>query len=187
MEINKISANLTKHQRHARLVKLTRKDYQLNHLGSRLFPNTSGVAWQGNAINGAGKVELLNPRPIAFGIPEPEIKGTGEKSGGTDLLGVTIKEIEIYEEQPNGYGAYRRDEDLPIFTAIECKTGKSRLKKNQKIFRTWVLSINGIYFISRECSECWDKWEPVKLKGKIIDWKIPPCPICGGVGYKLEG
>ena len=160
--------HLTSHQRHARLVKLVRKDYQKNHPGSRLFPNNSGVAWQGNAISGAGKVELFNPRPVFYGIPEPEHKNGAEKSGGADLLGWTIKN------------------NIPIFTSVECKTGNARLQKNQKIFRNMIKKINGIYYTARECPECWDKWEPVYYKSKIIDWIIPPCINCDGVGYKLE-
>lgn len=188
IKINPVSSSLTSHQRHARLVKLTRKDYQLNNPKSRLFPNTSGVAWQGTVVNGAGKVELFNPRPVFFGIPEPEHKNGAEKSGGGDLLGVTIKEFSTFDLSEHGSFIFNKTTKLyPIFTAIEIKTGKSRLKKNQKIFRTWVLSINGLYFLSRECPVCWDKWEPVYFKSKIIDWKIPDCPTCGGVGYKLEG
>jgi len=161
--INPESAALTSHQRHSRLVKLVRRDYQKNNHGSKLFNNKSGVAWQGTAVNGSGKVELFNPRPIYFGIPE-----TNEGSGGADLLGITLLE------------------DIPIFTAIECKTGKSRLKKNQKAFKKWILSVNGIHYTARECT-CWNKWVPVRLKDKIFKWDIPECTICNNSGYLLEG
>ncbi|MCK5600677.1 hypothetical protein KAR91_02340 [Candidatus Pacearchaeota archaeon] len=181
--INPESAALTSHQRHARLVKMVRRNYQHDNPGAKLFPNTSGVAWQGNAVNGAGQVTLYNPRPVCFGIPEPEQKGTGQESGGADLLGetpvlhLTGRMIKMSPEYIH----------LPVLTAIEIKTGKSRLKPNQKHFKEWLLSINGIFKLARECPHCWNKWEPVRLKKKIFKWNVPACPTCGGVGYKLEG
>lgn len=158
---------LTKHVRHARLVKLVRRTYQSENPGARLWPNTSGAAWQGVAINGADEVVLKHPRPIKFGIPEPGPLGTDQDgSGGADLLGET------------------QVDNLPILTAIECKTGKSRLKKNQIRFRDWVLSVNGIHHVARECPECWERWIPFKENGKIVYW-IPEkeCPVCHGRGY----
>ena len=166
---------LTKHERHARLVKIVRREYQTEHLGSRLFPNTSGVAWQGNAVNGVDKVELHHPRPIYFGIPEPDRKNGELKSGGSDLLGCTVVWGNI---------AFKTQE-IPILTGIEIKTGKARLKKNQKIFRDWLLSVNGIYFLARECT-CWENWIPIRINGKIATWEIPDCPECGGKGFKYE-
>lgn len=175
---------LTHHQRHARLVKIVRRDYQTDNPGSRLFSNTSGVAWQGKAVNGASKIELFNPRPIYFGIPEPDRRQNETQSGGSDLLGCTL------------YGRFSPDSEgqerivlktaKPILTGIEIKTGKSRLKKNQKIFRDWMKSINAIWFLARECPTCWDKWEPFKENGKVKYWIIPPCPDCNGKGYRLE-
>lgn len=164
---------LTTHERHARLVKIVRKTWQAEHDGARLFVNTSGVAWQGNAVSGAGKVELLNPRPVFFGIPAPDGKGCGEESGGADLIGETPVLI--------GF-----DISYPVFTSIEIKTGASRLKKNQRTFRDWVKSINGIYYVARECPECWDNWTPVMAGGKVVEWKIDACPCCDGNGYILE-
>ena len=176
--------NLTIHQRHSRLVKIVRRRYQEDNPGSRLFPNTSGVAWQGTAVSGAGKVELFNPRPVYFGIPEPSAKGTGTDSGGSDLLGETLKIV--YEAFAENGKVLTSKLNFPILTGIEIKTGKSRLKKNQKIFRDWLLSVNGIYYIARECPTCWQNWEPVYNNKKIIEWIIPDCPDCGGKGYKLE-
>jgi hypothetical protein len=169
--------NLTVHERHSRLLKIVRRTYQAENEGARLFENTSGVAWQGNAVSGAGKVELLNPRPVFFGIPSPI---HGEESGGSDLLGETI--YRFSQDMVEYYAAVK----VPVFTAIEIKTGKSRLRKNQKVFRDWVKSIHGIYFVARECPDCWDKWEPVYKNGKIVDWKIPECQKCEGKGYIEE-
>lgn len=163
---------LTKHERHARLVKIVRRRYQEENPGSRIFPNNSGIAWQGNANNHAGMVELYQPRPIRFGIPEPS--GDGEKSGGTDLLGETILRFKNIVEIK-----------YPILTGVEIKTGKSRLKKNQKVFRDWLKSVNGIWYLAREC-DCWKSWTPVWAKSKIVDWLIPACDICDGKGYILE-
>lgn len=169
---------LTDAERHSRLVKQTRKIYQLENPGSRLFPNTSGVAWQGHAVFGASQVIIKNPRPICFGIPSPKMKHEGTDSGGADLIGETLKE---YLSKGGNIPLL-----LPVLTAIECKTGKAKLKRNQKLFHDWILSVNGIYYISRECPDCRDKWEPVKLGGVIVDWKIPLCKTCGGNGFVLE-
>ena len=180
---------LTHHERHARLVKIVRRTYQDDNPGSRLFPNTSGVAWQGNAQNGAGKVELINPRPIRFGIPEPD--GHGEKSGGTDLLGETevklcnLAEVDYCFFGHNDCGICLLKKPIPVITGIECKTGKARLKKNQKVFRDFMKKIGAVYFLARECP-CQDKWEPVYKSGKIIEWEIGYCENCEGKGFLLE-
>lgn len=154
---------LTRHERHARLVKLVRRTYQKENFGSRLFPNTSGMAWQGDFVNVAGGVFLRHARPIRFGIPEPREGGSG--SGGADLIGATIV---------NGW---------PVFTAVECKTKNARLQKNQKAFRRWVQSISGIYVVARECPECWENWDSEKKNGKVIAWRVPWCGVCGGRGF----
>ena len=169
MENNFNPKTLTNSQRHERLVRIVKKSWQ-DVSGSRLFKNTSGVAWQGNAVSGAGKVELLNPHPIYFGIPEPDKAGSGDGSGGSDLIGVTVS-----------YG--ERDEKFALFTAIEIKTGKSKLRANQKRFRDWVKRAGGIYFVFRECPACWNRWEPVYTDGKISYWIIHPCETCEGRGY----
>lgn len=171
MEHEKI--NLTTHERHARLVKIVRKTWQAEHEGSRLFVNTSGVAWQGNAVSGAGKVELLNPRPVFFGIPEPSRGKAEKKSGGADLIGFTVSEI--------GFDLSRA-----VFTAIECKSGNAKLMSNQKLFRALVLKSGGFYHVARECPECWDDWTPVMVGGKVVEWIIPACMACGGKGFILE-
>lgn len=172
--------NLTHHERHARLVKIVRKTYQADNPGSRLFPNTSGVAWRGNANDNYSNlvrvIELFNPRPVRFGIPEPD--GKGGKSGGTDLLGETM--ISICKAVNSFTNIH-----VPILTGIECKTGKARLKKNQKVFRDWMKRINAIWFLARECT-CHEYWIPVYRASKIIDWEIPDCELCGGKGYVLE-
>lgn len=164
---------LTKHIRHARLVKIVRRQYQLDNPGSRLFNNTSGVAYQGTGTPNAGKVTLINPRPVFFGIPNHN-----DGSGGADLLGWTMRVI-FSQLAPE-------DNGIPIFTAVEVKTGKARLQKNQKIFRLNIKKANGIYYLARECPECYDKWEPIYKNGKLIEWEIPPCDNCGGKGFMLE-
>lgn len=167
---------LTKHVRHARLVKIVRRSYQELNPGARLFNNTSGTAWQGNATNGAGQVTLINPRPITFGIP-----GNKDGAGGADLLGWTMKTSYI-TNIPSV-----EDVLFPIFTGIECKSGNGRLMKNQVIFRKNLLSYGGIYYLARECPTCWDNWTPIYKNGRIVEWiPVKDCPECHGLGYILE-
>ena len=178
---------LTKHERHARLVKIVRRTYQADNPGSRLFPNNSGIAWQGNPQNGAGKVELFNPRPIRFGIPEPD--GNGTKSGGTDLLGETPVRVISIPDPTHNIGIdlikSRKVKEFPVLTGIECKSGKGKLKKNQKIFRDWMKKINAIWYRAQECN-CQENWIPLYRASKIIDWEIPRCELCNSKGFILE-
>ncbi len=173
-------SEMNKHEKHSYLVDKVRREYQAENPGSRMFKNTSGVAWQGHAQSGAGKVELLYPRPIKFGIPEPK-PNEENGSGGADLLGVTIIRIHY---PPTCKGEIHDYEYYPIFTAIEIKTGKSRLKKNQKIFRKWVLSINGIYFLGRECPICHGEGEYFITDESNVALKIQ-CGKCEGKQYIL--
>lgn len=123
---------LTKHQRHDRVLKNVRKWYQIKYKKSRLFVNRSGFAWVGNKIiRKIDGIELKNARPIPFGIPDP-----GQGSGGADLIGITLENM------------------YPVFTAIEIKTGNAKLQKNQIDFRNWVESVQGKYYIARECNSC---------------------------------
>lgn len=165
---------LTAHQRHERLVKIVRRDYQNKFPGSRLFHNTSGVAWQGEIIKQAQNMMITNPRPIRFGIPEPDM--IGNESGGSDLIGETLIEFP--------FGNLEKKMLFPIITGIEIKTGNSKLKKNQIIFRNWMKSINGIWYHAREC-HCWESWQPIKINGIIKSWEIPFCIECDGKGYTL--
>lgn len=175
--------NLTSHERHARLVKIVRKTYQAEHPGARLFPNVSGSAWQGSAVSGAGKVELLNPRPVFFGIPEPSKGSAEKKSGGADLLGWTQLDGFIPIDE---HGTYAK-RFYSVFTCIEVKTGKANLMKNQKDFRNLAHMFGCLYYVARECPACWDAWEPIYRNGKIEAWEIFACPVCGGKGFLLEG
>ena len=159
---------LTIHQRHERLLKIVRKTYQAENNGARIFENTSGMAWQGEIKTISGRTAILSAHPVFFGIPSPKMKGAGADSGGADLIGETLIN------------------EIPVFTAIEIKTGKSRLRENQKIFKNWVKSINGIYFVARECSKCWDTWEPIYKSNRIVGWAIPECDMCHGKGYIEE-
>ena len=138
---------LTKHERHSRILKSVRKIYQLAFPGSRLFINRSGVGWTGKAVRQKDHVKIYNAYPVPFGIPEP-----GLGSGGADLIGLTIL---------NGF---------PVFTGIEIKTGKAKLKKNQRVFKSWLESTGGIYYVARECNSC----------------AGDSCSKCGMKGYDLE-
>lgn len=122
---------LTKHQRHDIVLQSVRKWYQEHYYGSRLFPNRSGFGWVGKAVKDKNCIKVYSAQAVSFGIP-----GKKEGYGGTDLIGWTIVN------------------DLPVFTAIEIKTGKDVLKKNQVNFKNMIENINGIYFLARECPNC---------------------------------
>jgi hypothetical protein len=183
---------LTPHIRHARLVKLVRRTYQKDNPGSKLFNNTSGIGWAGNDPEFKnGTVTLQNYRPLNAGIPSKK-----EGSGGTDLLGENYYSLCWYLRDDNGKCLFNHNckecpvntKHIPILTGIECKTGNAKLKPNQKNFRNWLKSINGIHYLARECSTCWDNWEPIYKKGVIVEWiPVKDCPECGGVGFGLEG
>lgn len=184
---------LTTHERHSRLVSNVKKFYQVDNPGARLFKNTSGWAWQGQMVNKNNNLIINNPRPVKFGIPEPSDKRDEKKSGGADLLGETPFTIcEIFpalqmniidcDSMGSCQNCLYKDK-FPILTAIECKTGNSQLKKNQKIFKKWVQSVRGIYYVARECMEC-------DGSGEIQEGKphhfIFNCPCCNGQGFYLD-
>jgi hypothetical protein len=161
--------DLTKHHRHARLVKLVRRWYQKTHLGSKLFNNTTGTGWTANEKEfNNGVLILTGYRPLSSGIPAVK-----EGGGGTDLLGMTL--------------SYIWETEYPILTGIECKTGNAKLKPNQKNFKAWLKSVNGLHYTAVECDQCWSEWDTVKKGGQIVEW-IPKksCPKCKGIGFLLE-
>lgn len=156
---------LTSHIRHARLVKLVRRWYQKTYPGSKLFNNTSGTGWQGNNPEfNNGSVTLNSARPLNAGIPSVR-----EGSGGGDLLGFTMID------------------NKPIFSTVECKSGNGKLMPNQKNFKAFIKRVGGFFYLARECSTCWNDWEPIYRKGVIVEWKpVKDCPECHGVGFILE-
>lgn len=177
---------LTKHERHARLVKIVRRSYQEKNPGSRLFNNTTGTGWTANDTDFKNGILILKEyRPLNAGIPSVK-----EGGGGSDLLGQTQKNLcELFQGclyDGDCSKCSLLDQRVPILTTIEGKTGDAKLRPNQKRFKKWVLSVGGIYFVARECT-CHTNWEPVYKSGRIIQWKIPHCDICGGDGYILEG
>ena len=115
---------------HGEAVKTVRREIEKNHCSIFLFPNNTGMAYQGRVVNlapGSKNIILRDLRRICFGIPS--------QGGGPDLLGwKTLKED----------GAI-----YAISMAVEIKTGQARRTKKQENFaRIFTLS-GGIYALAR--------------------------------------
>lgn len=110
----------------------------------RLFRANSGMGWAGKVIEKLKDIIiLLHPRPF-HGMPE----------GTADVIGwesKTLCEI-ICENSPSGccskltcdeceYKKYK----IAIFKAVEIKTGKQQLSKQQKRWRDKLIEDGGIY------------------------------------------
>lgn len=109
---------------HTQAVNLVRR-ILMSSFSNRVFlwKNQTGTAWQGHGVFGADRAELINPRPVKFGIPD--------SGGGTDLLGFVIIN------------------NFPVFLGIEIKTGRARRTKKQHEFANFMNSHNAVYFLFR--------------------------------------
>lgn len=100
----------------------------------RLFRNNVGAAWQGDAQwLHTGTVLIPNPRRVVYGLAP----------GSSDLIGwrtVTIT--------PAMVGLR-----LPVFTAVEVKTGQQRPSKEQRNFIAAVQAAGGIAGTARSVEE----------------------------------
>lgn len=112
------------------------KQYLLEYSkqGHRLFRNNTGTGWQGVAHHMRGKMLLVNPRPLHAGLCK----------GSSDLIGITKVKI-----TPDMVG-----QTLGVFTALEIKTGNTRVTKEQKNFVQMVNDMGGIGKIIRKKKTC---------------------------------
>ena len=118
---------------HKKVVNTIRRCLQEFDDSIYLFHNQTGTAWQGSGVPGARLVELRNPRPVKFGIPN--------SGGGPDLLGWKVNEI---EGTPHA-----------IAMAVEVKTGRARRAKNQQNFAKVFSQCGGIYLLVRGNEASW--------------------------------
>ena len=106
------------------------KAIQANH--SRygvLFRNNTGVAYQGKKMTYNGRVVINEPRPVKFGLC----------IGSSDLIGWT--EITI---TPDMVG-----KKIAVFTAVEVKTERGKISKEQINFIKQVRKAGGYANVSR--------------------------------------
>ena len=105
-------------------------DWQQRNPDGRLFRANSGQAWAGKVLKHAGDLMTLkNPRPF-HGMP----------TGTPDLIGWTTCEI-----TPDMVGLR-----VPIFTAVEIKTGLVRVTPEQARFIELVKKCGGFGEIVRK-------------------------------------
>lgn len=100
----------------------------------RLFRNNTGKGWTGSkksfkTINGVQVLIIENPRPLNAGLFK----------GSSDLIGWTTVQI-----TPEMVGS-----EIAIFTAIEAKTGKTRVSAAQKTFIERIKESGGIAGIAK--------------------------------------
>ena len=116
---------------HGEAVKTVRREIEKNHGSIFLFPNNTGMAYQGRVEHGpAGRDEIIlrNARRIRFGVP-----GSG---GGPDLLG--------WKTAKNDTGKL-----YAVSMAVEVKTGQARRTKEQDNFARLFALSGGIYALAR--------------------------------------
>jgi hypothetical protein len=92
----------------------------------RLFKSRAGVAWQGQFVRKGNMLIIKNAVPF-YGMPD----------GFPDLCGWTSVEI-----TPDMVG-----QTIAVFTAVEVKTGKQKIKKGslQRKFRDIIIRMGGIH------------------------------------------
>ena len=122
----------------------------------RLFRVNCGKAWIGETgFQGPGKIMLVNPRRF-HGLP----------AGVPDVIGWESVEIcEIIAENMNKHSCsyYENKKNdmntcvlcplhkkIAIFKAVEVKTGKGKLTKEQKNFKKILIEHGGIYEEKRD-------------------------------------
>lgn len=109
--------------------------------GNRLFRNHTGMAWHGwvteeyftsHPKKGRIKViELADARRIHYGLTQ---------TGSSDLVGWSV--VEITQRMVG--------KKIAVFTAVEGKTPRDRLSKDQKNFLRQVRLFGGIALVGRE-------------------------------------
>ena len=100
----------------------------------RTYRNNTGEAWQGKSSRTSlGHVVIENPQRVKYGL----------KKGSSDLIG--IYQIEITPEMVG--------KKIGIFTAIEIKTEKGVVSKEQKDFINTITKLGGIAGTARSVED----------------------------------
>jgi len=100
----------------------------------RTYRNNTGEAWQGKSSRTSlGHVVIENPQRVKYGL----------KKGSSDLIG--IYQIEITPEMVG--------KKIGIFTAIEIKTEKGVVSKEQKDFINTINKLGGIAGTARSVED----------------------------------
>ncbi len=98
----------------------------LSRHGARVFRCNTGLAWAGTVVSMTGTtVVLRDARPIHMGLA----------TGGSDLIGWTTV---------NG---------VAVFTAIELKTGRAGLSREQAVFLDAVRLAGGLAGVARSVED----------------------------------
>ncbi len=107
----------------------------LSRLGARLFRVNTGQAWVGKRVmSPAGNtVVLSDARPMRMGLT----------TGGSDLIGWT----------PHTITAADVGRRVAIFTAIELKTGRAGLSREQAVFLDAVCLAGGLAGVARSVED----------------------------------
>ena len=100
----------------------------------RTYRNNTGEAWQGKSSRTSlGHVVIEDPQRVKYGL----------KKGSSDLIG--IYQIEITPEMVG--------KKIGIFTAIEIKTEKGVVSKEQKDFINTITKLGGIAGTARSVED----------------------------------
>jgi hypothetical protein len=104
----------------------------------RIFKNDTGAAWRGKLAGerieaGSRAIELFGAVLIKYGLCP----------GSSDLIGWELVE----------YMDINGPVTVPIFCAIEVKTGKDRVKENQKNWLDAVARMGGRAYLAREAGD----------------------------------
>lgn len=107
---------------------------EASRLGSRVFRNNTGQAWVGKVVARHDKdIVLRNARPFHAGLCK----------GSSDLIGWTSLNIH------QGLVGKR----LALFTAIEVKSARGRLSKEQDNFLSVVETSGGLAIVARSLGD----------------------------------
>jgi hypothetical protein len=123
----------------------TTLDHQIalavSRLGAVTFRNNSGRAWMGAATRySAAATVRLQPGDVVVRHARCVDFGVGD--GGADRVGFTPFPVARLV--------------LPVFTAIEEKTGSGRLQANQRLFLTGVARAGGLAVVARSVDDAVD-------------------------------
>ncbi len=113
-----------------------RKQVQLacSRLGARLFRVNTGQAWAGKVVAHHGDTVTLSAAyPIRMGLA----------TGGSDLIGWTLVTV-----TPEMVGT-----EVAIFTAVELKTGRVPVTREQQTFLAAVVRAGGLAGVARSVAE----------------------------------